>query len=435
MKNRAWTYVSTFSAAAATLGLGAIYGILAARLLGPVARGELAVLIYFPTLIGCFGPLAVPQALTYRVSRSPGTAAEDVTAGTRIAFGLSLLSCCCFFFLSPLFLGGSSKGLASAVKWACVGAPAMVVNPHVYAMQRGLGRFDRVNALMVTAAAGNLLGLGALWLSGNVSPLSLVGAQLVVQTLVAVANLCGLRELEWLGAVRPQAYWSCLRQGLWFFPPVAAFLVFTNVDRAILIRTTTLEQIGYYTVAMALATPMMSIALELFGNVMFVEVAGQTSVGSQADLVVRRFHLAQIVLASGAFVICLLADPLIRLAFGSKFVPAISVVRLLAWTMCARGLSVALDHSLRARNRPWPGTTANCLGFAALVCSAWFASRGAFSFALLQLVAQSVVFAALIFLASRSFGIRAFSWWGLKPSSVRAATASAAILWRGARKA
>ena len=435
MKGRAWTYVSTFVAATTILALGAVYGVLVARLLGPIARGKLAVLIYFPTLIGCFGPMGVPQALTYILSRSPGAAAEYVTAGIRIALGLSVISCCCFFLLSPFLLSGSNQGLASAVKWVCIGAPAMVMNPHFYAIQRGLGQFGRVNAFMVTSAVGNLLSLGVLWLSGYVSPLSLVSALLLVQTIVALANLGALRELMWMGTVRPGVYWLCLKQGFYFLPPVMAFLAFTTADRAVLIRTTTLEEIGYYTVAMALASPLISVALELFGNVVFVEVAKQTGEHSTADLVVRRFHLAQIILVSGALVVSLLAGPLVYLMFGVKFASAIPVVRLLAWAMCARGLSVGLDHFLRAKNCPWPGTAANSVGLAALVCSAWFWSRGAFSFALLQLSAELAVLTVMIILSTRFFGTRASHWWGLKPSGVRVLRQSVVAVWRAQHRA
>jgi len=55
MKGRAWTYLSTSVAATTILALGAVYGVLVARLLGPIARGKLAVLIYFPTSLAVSG--------------------------------------------------------------------------------------------------------------------------------------------------------------------------------------------------------------------------------------------------------------------------------------------------------------------------------------------------------------------------------------------
>src|SRR5437868_7402069 len=52
--------------------LSSVAGILAARLLGPEGRGELAAAIVWAGMIGVFASTGLPQALTYFAAQEPG---------------------------------------------------------------------------------------------------------------------------------------------------------------------------------------------------------------------------------------------------------------------------------------------------------------------------------------------------------------------------
>src|ERR1700736_1296666 len=62
-------YAQTVRATAAIRCMGVVSGVLAARLLGPAGRGELAVIIFLPMLLLQLGELELPRSLAYEVSR------------------------------------------------------------------------------------------------------------------------------------------------------------------------------------------------------------------------------------------------------------------------------------------------------------------------------------------------------------------------------
>ena len=63
---------------------GAVSGIVSARLLQPAGRGEMAVIQYFPSLIGAFFCLAIPSAVTLFISRCPERHGAKLRAQKRL---------------------------------------------------------------------------------------------------------------------------------------------------------------------------------------------------------------------------------------------------------------------------------------------------------------------------------------------------------------
>ena len=63
------TYASTVLGQSLILGLGTLTGILSARMLGPVGRGEYAAVIIWPTGIATLLSLGINQAIAFNVGR------------------------------------------------------------------------------------------------------------------------------------------------------------------------------------------------------------------------------------------------------------------------------------------------------------------------------------------------------------------------------
>src|SRR6266404_4111554 len=77
-------YAQTFASTLVNRCFGVISGILAARLLGPTGRGELAVLIFLPTVLMTAGDLELPRSLAFEVSRE-GALPQVVSSGFWLA--------------------------------------------------------------------------------------------------------------------------------------------------------------------------------------------------------------------------------------------------------------------------------------------------------------------------------------------------------------
>ena len=97
-----------------------------------------------------------------------------------------------------------------------------------------------------------VLGILALWWANKVSPLGIALLTLGLQMAVAVLHISMLGFSTVNQRIGWETYRTCLTKGMKFFLPVIAITLFYLSDRAILIRTTTLEQIGFYSIAYAI---------------------------------------------------------------------------------------------------------------------------------------------------------------------------------------
>jgi O-antigen/teichoic acid export membrane protein len=430
-KHLIWSYVSTSGANVLRVGLGAVSGLLVSRLLMPRGRGELAILLYFPTLMGAFFSLGTPQAITALISKSAERTEEILTTGFRLAIVQVLLAVPLFVLCAPLTLTGDNRQLAVPVEISCACGAFMILVPYFNAMAYGLRRFTWVNAVMLAGQAGYVLALLILWLAGTLTPLAAALAALGSQLLQCLLHLIHIKP-RWLNRKLSRgAYSQCLALGIRFAAPSLAAVVLLNADRAILIRTTTLEQIGYFAIAFALTMPI-TITTEAFTQIGFVEVSSAESSDASFALMLRRFQMAQVVAGMSFLLACALVDPVIRFGFGKAYVNAIPAAYPLALAMALRAMTRTLENNLRGLRFIVPGTVGAVINLTALiVLSVFLVPRwGAFGFCCASLISEAIYFTCLALYLATQQDVRLQSLWGIRPSIVRAMASALVELFR-----
>src|SRR5208337_3772669 len=106
-------YAQTFAATAAIRCLGVVSGVMAARLLGPAGRGELAVIIFLPMLLVTLGGLELPRSLAYQVSRVDEIPRSLIATSFWLAIGLGVVQALLLAVLLPLYLTADKLHLLS----------------------------------------------------------------------------------------------------------------------------------------------------------------------------------------------------------------------------------------------------------------------------------------------------------------------------------
>lgn len=421
MKNKAWTYLSSYVTNIICQTLGIATGIISARLLGPAARGELAVISYFPGLVAATFSLAIPQALTFFISKKPVNENEIASAGLRLSIASGIAGSLIFAMLTPCILADENRYLSMYVSMACLLAPAMIINPHMYAIHRGKHRFNWVNSMLVTVSAGYLCILLLLWHANAFTAFYAAIAALILQTAVATANVWRMGTDVIRCSVSWQTYKQCLYYGLKFFVPVLAATLFVMSDRAVLIRTTTLSEIGLYSVAFAIASPL-TLMPETISQIAFVEISGEHNVSTSISLIARRFQMAQMLTVLAAILVLTTTGSIIRYGFGAQFLQAITATKFLVVAMSIRGLSRNLEFAFRAKSYSWPTTTANVTALCFLVgFGAWLVPNGGVqSFTQVLLFSEMAGLCIQIYCMHRLLGISISDFWGLRPDIFRA---------------
>lgn len=419
-EDRSWDYLSGWGTNALCFLLGAATGIITARALGPLARGELAILLYFPGLIGAILPFALPYAASYLLSEGSWDRTQVAGAIFRLSVASGLVGSAGCVLLAPLILSEDSLQLGVQVAVLCMLAPAMVMNPVLYGIHRGQERFRWVNTMLVLAAVGNLLVLLVLHTFQVLTPFSLALGTLLVQWSLVGLNM----RRQGIGLISRDVNWSVYRSavahGLRFFLPLSVVGLVAVADRAILIRASTLAEVGYYAVALAVAFPL-SMATEVFAQIGFVEMAKTREEAASAALAVRRIRIAHAIGTVAALFLMPFVGIVVRVAFGAEYSPAVPAAQLLVGAMALRGLSKVLEHFLRARGHVRPGVTSGGVSLACLVVGGVLLSpgNGASGLALALVCAETAGMLVLILAYRTLYGVRAQELWGIRPAVIR----------------
>jgi enterobacterial common antigen flippase len=419
VKDKFWIYLSSSVTAGIVLFCGLLSGTLSARLLGPEGRGELALLTYFPAIIGSIFSLALPQAVSFMISRGKQIYHPMQTAGIHLAALLGLLGALGIAPCAYVMLSGHSSALRLTAVLLCLSGPAMVLNPTLYAIYRSLHNFNWVNCGQIIVAGVYPIVLFALVFTAGMTPVTAGVSFVGVQLLLTILHLRRIGTDAWMTWAGSDCYMSLLRYAFRFFLPTAATLAYINADKALLLKLTSLEQIGYYSVAAAIAFPI-STAAEVFSQVTFIEVS-QSPRNGAGRLLSKRFQVTQFVVVLMVAALIPILKPILHYVFGPTFDAALGTCLLLVISMLFRGLGRLLDNGLRATDVVWPGTLSSIVSGAILVFLGWrwTPGSGAEGFAAATLVADIFGMGTLLFASAWPPNRHLGEYWGLRPSVAR----------------
>ncbi|MCJ8159695.1 lipopolysaccharide biosynthesis protein [Sphingomonas sp. LaA6.9] len=295
-----------FLAGVASSGWTALIGLLAVpwyiHYLGIEAYGMIGVYL---TLQGIF--LLLDLGLSPTVSRE---VARSMVSGTMPHARALINSMSLLFLLSGGVMAAGLAGLAPwlASKWLNAGSlplDQVVISLALSAMTigarwpatlyvgvlNGARRVDLVSG--VTIASTTLANVGAVAVLAFVEPSlrafflwhALIGAFHSIAMRVAARHVVG----GWSGT----GFDWVVVKSIWRFSAgmaavAATGILFSQIDKVVLMRTTTLDQIGHYTIATALASILYRLVTPAF-NVVYPQLSGIFETGSTADLS-RQYH-------------------------------------------------------------------------------------------------------------------------------------------------
>lgn len=161
--------------------LGMISGVVAARLLGPGGRGQLAAIQTWPTVLAGLAMIGLPDAAAYYSAREPSNAGRYLGS----AMTLALIFAVPFMFVGyavvPLMVHAQGAEILRASRWYLLLIPIYIlIGIPRYPLQ-GRGDFIPWNAMRI---APNVLWIGVLGLSWY--------WRLAVPKYLATANLISL---------------------------------------------------------------------------------------------------------------------------------------------------------------------------------------------------------------------------------------------------
>ncbi|HEV2493920.1 MAG TPA: oligosaccharide flippase family protein [Terriglobia bacterium] len=341
----------TFVAQAGILGLGAVTGVLAARMLGPQGRGELTALSIWPMTLIFLCSMGLDAALVFHVGKQQFKLTEVWTAGVVLGALQTVAVVLVGLVVLPLALRGYSAGVRHLSFVFLAFAPVFMVGGQSLAIFRGQVKMTAYNTVRTIAPAVYAAGLVTLFLLRWHSLSAVVGCQLAgVALLVAVGYtlLCRWDTLRFVwntGALKGLVSFGWKTQ----LSNVTAF-VNQRIDQLLLSLFIPPHDLGLYVVAVTV-TSGMGIFPAAAGTVTFASGASMKPQDA-ARIISRSLQASLLWLGAGAIVLFAVVPWAIPWVFGRPFAGSVLACRVLLPGTVALGLNQVLYDGARALNQP-----------------------------------------------------------------------------------
>jgi len=358
--------LSSSGAAGARL-TGAVGGVLAARLLGPTGRGQLAVLVFLATAASMAAAAGIQFWVAREVAIRHGVGAVlRVVNRHLVVIGL----------LVPLLgLAATTgiEGLSSAGPAAVVATVAVAVTSAaslvLLALPNGLRAMGVVAVGTIASGVVYVVGTALLLAAGGGSRERALTLVLVAAVVGNVAT-CGIAALWARRAphgtdpdrAHPYTYRAALRFGWAGGAGELVLLAMLRADVLLVAAFLPLRDVGLYAVATALAE-VLWIVPDGVAQVVLPTTARRPDLARTR----RLLKAATGVTAAAGLVLVVIARPLVDAVFGRAFADATQAVPLLVVASLGGGVWKIVGAEVVARGTTRPRLTSACAGFVVMV--------------------------------------------------------------------
>jgi O-antigen/teichoic acid export membrane protein len=335
----------TLGTSGASVALGVVSGTVAARVLGPSSRGDLAQLLLWPQLIVTLGIIGVELACTYfssderRRRNMPATALSIAAAQSVVLVGVYLVAVPFVFSSSiraealmmtpliPLYLAGacSIACLSGRLRFAAFNVVRITL-PILYsalivalAAADALSSATAAGAYLGAHAASDLLALFLIWRENGLGRFE--------RTLAREAVAYGARAH--FGRMAPQSL---------------------GLDILIISLMLSSHDVGLYAAAAAFLSLPNLVAYSV-GLVVFPSVSATHRAGARPEITAT-FALHAVAIACISVALIAAAGPAVTLLFGGDYGGAVPALRFLAIAALATSLRSFPLEVLRGVGRP-----------------------------------------------------------------------------------
>ena len=344
---------TTLSSNAVTAVLWLASGILAARLLGPKGRGELAAIQTWGLFLVTFALLGMPDSLVYFSARDPEQSVSYTLTAVMLAFlgGIPLLALA-YLILPYLLFVQSPAVIREARFYLVVGVTAILGQIPLNAL-RGRSDFATWNALRIAGTALWLLPLLLAWAldrrtSEFVASMNLLfwGAAYTLLILLVLPSRIP-------GPYRPEfSHWKeMLSFGL---PSVLTLLpqhLNLRLDQMLMAAVVAPGLLGLYVVGVSWAA-IMTPAFQAVAIVLFPHIASRPSREQQISALTRIIRLGSPVAILASCALSIVTPWGLPLIFGAKFAASISAAIVLVFAGGVLGINQLLEEGLRGLGSP-----------------------------------------------------------------------------------
>lgn len=378
-------------------------GILTARALLPVGRGELAAMILWPLFVASVTTLGVPSSLIYYLRHRPEQRERLIATSFFMALALGILSAMIAALVLPWWLHKYSPSIIHAAQWFLITVPICSVTLAGRAVLEASDEFNASNAIQTLTPFATLVGLLAFLafhrLNAYTAALAYIAASLPTFVYM-MARMRGVGIGRWSydsSVARLLMGYGIRSYGIDILGTLAL-----QVDQVLVVSLLSAGAMGSYVVVLSL-----SRMLNLFQNsvvmVLFPKAAGRSpeEVLALTGCSVRASGLITVL---GGLFICAAGPTLLRILYGKEYVGAVGALRVLVLEVVLSGATFVLAQAFMALGRPGIVTILQAIGLSlSIPMMLWLIPRYGINGAAISLLTSTVARLTFIYVGFRIF--------------------------------
>lgn len=343
-------------------------GLLAARLLLPEGRGELAAIVLWPGLIAELGNLGLHDALLYRAA-TRSASPRDLFAATMALVGiLSVALIGVGLVIVPMvFRGHSPEVQTIAILFLCAYLPTYFASLFTSGMFQGQLKIATWNALRALVPVTYLAAILVLMVVESPSVRDFAIAYIIAQAMAAAVGIGLLIRRGWTALLpRMDVMRSLLIYGVKVHVGEVLYSLRQRIDQAVISLLLPSADLGLYVVALTVANGPLILVFTL-ANVAFPKISQQETTGGKLAVFGRylRFSLA---MATATILFLWVVVPwLLPLLFGKPFAPAVPIANVLLLGTLPLAAKLMFQQALKAWDRSLVVGRAELVGLAVAV--------------------------------------------------------------------
>jgi enterobacterial common antigen flippase len=362
---------STFFTNLSLQGCGLVTGILAARLLLPAGRGELAAVILWPAILDSVGIMGIDWVLGLKVAATPEKEPDLARCGVWLGLVLGGFTVLTGYFLIPFLLPDDKSHLIGLARVYLLFIPFSYIATNLLALESGRMRWHYYNYMRLTFVLPYALIILGFWAARYRHVEGFVVALLLSSIITALIRIILRRREIGLGRVQSGEAKRIMLAGLPSCLATISYLVGQQLDRTITVSFLSVEIVGYYAAALTFASIHLSLGSAL-GIVSFAALANEPDEGRQGAFLAQMFRQSTLLYAVAGSGVALLAPFLVVPLFGPGFGPAVQPTVILALATSLTSLGNILNEGLRGRGINYPGIAGHLVGGGLLAILAWW---------------------------------------------------------------
>lgn len=401
-------------------GSNLVSGIIAARLLQPVGRGELATVLLWPAILASLGIMGTNFAFTREVANCPDKEADLARSAVILSLSLALVTGVIGFFSIKWLLPSDKCHLLGLSRIYLLWLPLNFLGLNLIALDHGRMRWRQFNLKRLLLGLLYLLFLLVFW----VARIDRVGAFVIALILSNLFTIILCVCSQWQGITRGRTkvgeLMSLLRQGLPFFLAAGSGIIAQQLDKALVVTLLSTAMVGCYAAAFSFASAHAALGIAL-GMTSFAAMANESDPHLQGQYMAMVFRQATLLYLGAGVGVALLAPLLIVPLFGLDFTPAVRPAAILALATSLLALGNTLNEGLHGRGSTYPGIIAQLLGGGGLALMAWQLTPhyGIVGLAWAVVVGALGQLMVLVISAAFLFGLNLSQLWGLRLEELR----------------